>query len=746
MFKYCVITIYTILLCLIGSNYYVANAAHIVCFIDNTESLNSELHFFHNHLIPRLLSFSRAHGYTIEFYPIGDHKQLMSASSKEKILKMFTFDNPKVHLSESFKKNVLLCSNAYVNHRKKETIVIVISEFQPRHINDDSKISYDDYIDFQDSASVLQTWHNVHFIQLVNKSYQPVPEDSHKFYEKSFQENIQALKSDGKRYISKKDKIQLINGWLHELITEQTDDTNIHRYQVKKDHFMDMLPIAENIIDDTKIDKFYVTIVIDHNLFSGSKNHIDQFKTRLEKQISRKGPSILCNNPFRKIEKYRVSVGLNRQPTQSQNEADEPHYIYTIKQGTSKQYAHLILKNKNQKREYHKRPGHCRYQLFYQSGNDLITQILFALQQLRVYHKTDFKIKEKLRKLCIDIPNPNLLKGFRISKKDISCDEIKNTSSLSHKIDENGEFHLLVNMQGQTDLCLVAQPEVNEDNDVNNNHMNMEMYMTGWEIGMITEKMIMNKPVDTPICITNVQLPTSRIVFQYDPDICINDQNIPRFSLISEDYIIKDFPLCHNQTPNQTPIEALLPGNYRYHIEYPYADVEKQNCLNQLNKEFKVSRPESTIHLTCQPDYLTNYTVFFNDWESYDEQMKRDHILGSPNFFRSLLTFTSLNYTQKESIAYTIWSNAYDTLIDKEPLMEKKYKYDVGIVLKNAFVKLEAINEVDYAEKHFQNIMEKICGYPQTHIYGYEFSTYDESIRRIDSFIKKRDFIQFLRK
>jgi len=773
MNKYCFIFLCSILLCLQSLDKCQAeNQSKIFCFIENTALLNDSEDTKNcsvksvgyeysktmlQSLIPHLWAFARSHKYEIEFCPIGMYTDphAASVSSMKNIQDIFTFDHKFVYIHNSLIRNPRIQPSQLPD---KKTIVIVISQFIPRHISEANQfISCKDYQDIQDATHTIQKWQknniSLHFIQLVNNATQCISDYPEPFDE-TIKNNIQSLKHNRKKYISKKQKHKLINDWVHRLTSSDHSNENmsiVHRYQVKKGHFLDTLWITDAIIDPTKIQTFYVSLIVDKNLYGGSKKHISQFIAKLKTQLKRQGPKVLCNNPLRKVE-FRVRKSDDHVRYRNSNKKD--HYQYHIKQGVLKQYAQLIVKNqdiqrikKNQK-EYITRPGHSRYQIFYQSYSDLISQVLFALQKLRSYQEIDFKILEQYRKLRVDCPNTNLFKGYKICKKKKTCKRIQRNSLLSNQIVHNGEFELRVNMQGKTELCLVEQAD--DDNDQN--------YMTGLDIGWITEDMLLQESVDTPVNITGVRLPLSRVTFQDHPDMCKNTQNNPVLFVKLNDPTMDHQPIAPQAVCQIQFSKEILPGKYFYHVIYPYPDYSGQYCLNRFYQNFRISFiPENVVSLTCTRDRLShgkNPCAFFHKWKLFDEQTKFDHIAGSPNFFKCLLTCTSKEFDRSKKITSplkNIWTEAYETLIEKNILQKGTYKTEAHIVLDEAFKKMGDLNDVDFAEDHFMRIMDKICNYQHARFNSdQKRNGYIEVLRRIQTILDEgsndsKEFIRFLK-
>ena len=727
----------------------------IYCFIDNTIFMSSEENglkgqFFKQTLIPHLIAFAKLRKYDVEFFPIGSHESVVKATTINEFSKYFLFQNQYTKLNLS----LLKCGefDEKLRFETTKTIVIIISQFKPGNISGAyENISYNDYVDLQETAKRLKKWQknslDLHLIHIVNEMVQ-TEADMIASIEENMQKNIQALTPDRKKYITESQKDQLINAWIH----AQTDRSEpnlsiIHRYQVEKRKIIDLLAITDGIIDPNSIKTFHISLIVDSHLFGSSKKCIERFAGNLKKILDRKGPRIICNNPLRKT-KFSIMHGKQKHPPKNNNENDA--YRYYINQGILKQHADLIMMqqdvfcNKTHQNEYFERPGHSRYQIFYQSDSDLISHILVALQKLRDYQKTDFKITEQYKTLRINTPKKHLLKGYNVCKKGESCDKIDIHTIPSAGIDKNGEFTLLVNMQGKTEFCLVAQPDDNEPR---------RQHLKGWKIGEIDEKMLYHAGFDQPIDISNVSLPSIPVLFKVK-NLCLKTQKTPILYVKLNDPVLANNPIDQSVCQIEDAI-SMIPGMYYYHIIFPDPDYNARGgCLSQFFIPLTVtdvSQNVIEVPLFCQPDALTNYETacyFFEHWKTYKKQKRISHIKGSPNFYYYLLKYTSEKFNpQKQFIPEqltNIWKEVYKILIESKLSVTGEFSDKSGPILNEAFKKLGIVKTL-YNYKCFKRILNKICNYRYDSFSGDILDSYKEVLRIMEPPFLSKDFIEFLK-
>ena len=746
---------------------------HIFCLIDNTVFMESEQDFYLQTLIPHLLSFAKSRGKTITFLPVGNYSSEQKspeettelADSLDKAKSLFHFDHRHIQLNDTLKKMNSYIDTLFHQHHVdlNDILVIVISQFLFSNDDktrskkpEDAYISGNEYKDLLVTSQIIQECQKkkfkLHLIQLVNQPYTRyvIPESN---VMDTIKRNHESLTNGQKKKISAEQKSQLINRWIYALI-EMSDTLlpMIYHYQVEKRVTNDLLAITDAIIDPSKIEQLNISLIVDQELFGNSEFRLSMFIENARKQLERKGPGILCNNPLRKSN-YRVKKNISSRRHYHAGQKD--HYRYYIKQSVLKQHAHISVEHQNVKqtpmnpKEYLSDPGRTKYQIFYQTDSDLISHVLYALQQLRRYQKKDFKVSEKYETLRFNIKEKNLLKGFKVCKNETSCNDIDQHTLLSTDINDTGIFRLRVNLQGRTNLCLVAQPETYEKKF---------SQLTGWYCGWIDESMLHKKQEenrqvlkqDEPIDVTEVTLPLKHVSFQLSSEMQPYSNTISLFNVQLDEPLI--FHTLVSEWPDRLQQFSvdLLPGNYRYDLIF---DNQMHPCLNQINQKIAIPyQHDSLITLTCEPDQLDDNTnfLFFKNWRKQEQHIQSAHISGSPNFLKSLLQYTSQQFDRQKSISkdlLLIWKKVYDTLIDSKRSMEGEFKTESYKILTEAAIQLGFVEygqrEIATEDLFFLKRILKKCCFQKHHSAKKLSEKYQYQLDRMEPFLTQ-NFLLFL--
>ena len=677
--------------------------------MDNSGSIRDykdNLHIQINEIFATAEEFNK----TIIFIPIGENEYI-KADTPKAARQLFTFDNSYTYVAEAFQK-----ADKEEDLIQSDDTVIIISDMEPDLTNTPSnwQLLACDYNNIIEWYETLIKWMkkdvSIHLL-LLNaetiaqfkpdelKKDQIIQELKHNIevstkLERNHKNDMELRRQNNQSLIANNFKYFRTQNQNKRLITRvvkslqsvlfdpsitniPSKSISIYPTNIKENIFS----IIRGIIDPTDISSFTVKLEIDPNVINLSHPDMEY----IGPYIQLNAPSMICTNPVRKAE-YIVVNG----PGSSSPHDTSVHYHLKYLSGQFTRFFDILLTNQytnNQKvMGIMDDPRRQQYDIQYANMNDLIHKILNSLNILQAYQAKDFPLGEKTIIVTLKTEYMKYLVGARLIAKPKNVSQIMLGKTyqpkLSNKIkysDEKdttkGQCSLKVKRQTDSEVCL-SLPFYKDEYDPR------EIIIP---LGTVNASMLRS---------TN-----NEIVFTDQKDIPGNI--ISRIKVMADKkafggnieligYDVNEYQKRSTFAIDKTEqIQELLPGSYRFNVVHS----QKDSCLNIWLNPFHVdlclpeintrdcSQPQVNISAYCMEDQFTSFDMASPLFDKQIEQIRssldplyqkpklgpnelngtfKDHLLGSPFFFKRLLEYTSqMTNESNNNEIIELWRRVY---------------------------------------------------------------------------------------